>query len=332
MAPRLRLNITKPLPTICETHEEMQEDLSSNGKSLGSLSTNPDLCSSEDYLQSICQLARPTFPVIPENYPRVRDKTTLQEDWQCPKPVVMPRAIPKCKLTNIISNVMSLETVRLVCEEGKLYPCSGDDPLEKLYAQAGKTHHYKGPASSETLSADHSQTGPCNTSSDETHLVDSQDKPTKKPNLPRIFSFPRLPSPGPVQRGDRFPELKSLKNHERSAPGSDQTQKENCTMLISSKRIWPRPTREKFPGNKILGCSLRRQYSLFKTADSAEKAEVDSSSYNKKATGEALSKQRYLERFHVAKKALIHNWISECKCAWQEAKVTACLLPAIAEV
>ncbi|XP_006026933.1 uncharacterized protein LOC102383298 [Alligator sinensis] len=332
MAPRLRLNITKPLPTICETHEELQEDLSSNAKSLGSLSTNSDLCSSEDYLQSICQLARPTFPAIPENHPRVRDKTTLREDRWCQKPAVMPRAIPKCQLTNIISNIMSLEKVHLVCEEGKPYPCSGDDPLEKLYAQAGKTHHYKGPASSESLTADYSQSSPYNTSSDETHLVDSQDKPTKKPNLPRIFSFPRLPSPGPVQREDRFPELKSLKINERSASGSDQTRKENCTMLMSGKRIWPRPTREKFPGNKILRCSLRRQYSLFKTADSAEKAEVDSSSYNRKATGEALSKQRYLECFHVAKRALIHNWISECKCAWKEAKVKACLLPAIAEV
>ncbi|XP_059568876.1 uncharacterized protein LOC106737886 [Alligator mississippiensis] len=332
MAPRLRLNITKPLPTICETHEELQEDLSSNARSLGSLSTNSDLCSSEDYLQSICQLARPTFPAIPENHPRVRDKTTLQEDRRCPKPAVMPRAIPKCQLTNIISNIMSLEKVHLVCEEGKPYPCSGDDPLEKLYAQAGKTHHYKGPASSESLSADYSQSSPYNTSSDETHLVDSQDKPTKKPNLPRIFSFPRLPSPGPVQREDRFPELKSLKISERSASGSDQTQKENCTMLISGKRIWPQPTREKLPGNKFLRCSLRRQYSLFKTADSAEKAEVDSSSYNRKAAGEALSKQRYLECFQVARRALIHNWISECKCAWKEAKVKACLLPAIAEV
>ncbi|KYO20362.1 hypothetical protein Y1Q_0010882 [Alligator mississippiensis] len=237
MAPRLRLNITKPLPTICETHEELQEDLSSNARSLGSLSTNSDLCSSEDYLQSICQLARPTFPAIPENHPRVRDKTTLQEDRRCPKPAVMPRAIPKCQLTNIISNIMSLEKVHLVCEEGKPYPCSGDDPLEKLYAQAGKTHHYKGPASSESLSADYSQSSPYNTSSDETHLVDSQDKPTKKPNLPRIFSFPRLPSPGPVQREDRFPELKSLKISERSASGSDQTQKENCTMLISVRLI-----------------------------------------------------------------------------------------------
>ncbi|KAF4790862.1 hypothetical protein TURU_137583 [Turdus rufiventris] len=70
MAPRIRLSLSKPLPTIRETHEEAMEDPSSNPKH-GSAAASPDSYSSDDYIQSICHLARPTFPALLESRRKV---------------------------------------------------------------------------------------------------------------------------------------------------------------------------------------------------------------------------------------------------------------------
>ncbi|XP_067422607.1 uncharacterized protein [Emydura macquarii macquarii] len=335
MAPRIRLSILKPLPTIRETQEDILEDLTSDAKGFGSFSIDSDSCSNDDYLQSICHLARPTFPVFPENYHEFQDKKvleTLQRVPWFPKLAVTQKVIPKCKLTHIFSDMMSLEKVSLVLEDGTLYPCSRADPLEQLYAQAEKTQHYRHSAYGENSSTDYSQYShfsPCDTKKrDEIHPATS-----RKQDLAEVFSFPRLPSSRTMERENSCPELKCLKgNNITSVSENDQTQKENCTIFIDGKRLWPRPPREKLQGNKVLRCTLRRQCAVFKTAEITEKEELKSSNYNKNVKGDVLNKQRYPQCFRVGKKAMIHSWIAECKCAWKGAKVKACLLPAIAEI
>ncbi|XP_043376224.1 uncharacterized protein LOC122461267 [Dermochelys coriacea] len=340
MAPRIRLTISKPLPTICETQEEILEDVTSNAKGFGSFSIDSDSCSSDDYLQSICHLARPTFPVFSENPYAFQDKKvleTLQRMSWFPKLEVAQQVIPKYKLTNIFSDMMSLEKVSLVLDNAKLYPCTRADPLEQLYAQAEKTRHYRVSVYGESSSMDdsqHSHFSSCDTRrGGEIHPSTSQEKMTEKQDLAGVFSFPRLPSPRPIERENSCPEQTCLKSSKIMAVSeNDQTQKENCTIFIDGKRLWPHPPREKLQGNKVLSCPLRRQCAVFKTRGGTEKEELKSSSYNKIVKGDVLNKQSYPQCFHVDKKAMIHSWISECKCAWKGAKVKACLLPAIAEI
>nr|XP_008164664.1 uncharacterized protein LOC101937742 [Chrysemys picta bellii]XP_008164665.1 uncharacterized protein LOC101937742 [Chrysemys picta bellii]XP_023959467.1 uncharacterized protein LOC101937742 [Chrysemys picta bellii] len=331
MAPRIRLTISKPLPTICETQEEVLEDVTSNAKGFGSFSIDSDSCSSDDYLQSICHLARPTFPVLPENgvFQDKKVLETLQRVSWFPKLAVAQQVIPKCKLTNIFSDMMSLEKISLVLDNAKLYPCTRADPLEQLYAQAEKTRHYRGSVYGESSSTDDSQHR-----GDEIHPSTPQEKTTEKQDLAGVFRFPRLPSPRPTERENSCPEQKCLiSNKIMAVSENDQTQKENCTIFIDGKRIWPHPPREKQQGNKGLSCPLRRQCAVFRTAGGTEKEEeLKSSSDNKTVKGEVLNKQRYPQCFQVDKKAMIHSWISECKCAWKGAKVKGCLLPAIAEI
>ncbi|XP_030428985.1 uncharacterized protein LOC115656420 [Gopherus evgoodei] len=339
MAPRIRLTISKPLPTICETQEEILEDVTSNAEGFGSFSINSDSCSSDDYLQSICHLARPTFPVLPENNCVFQDKKvleTLQRVSWFPKLAVAQRVIPKCKLTNIFSDMMSLEKVSLVLDNAKLHPCTRADPLEQLYTQAEKTRCYRGSVYGESSGTDdiqRSHFSPCDTRrGDEIHPSTSQEK-TEKQDLAGVFSFPRLPSPRPIERESSCSEQKCLKSNKITAVSeNDQTQKENCTIFIDGKWIWPHPPRQKLQGNKVLSCPPRRQCVVFKTAGATEKEELKSSSYNQTVKGDVLNKQHYPQCFHVDKKAMTHSWMSECKCAWKGAKVNACLLPAIAEI
>uniref|UniRef100_A0A8C3JCK8 Uncharacterized protein n=1 Tax=Calidris pygmaea TaxID=425635 RepID=A0A8C3JCK8_9CHAR len=107
MAPRIRLSLSKPLPTIRETHEEAMEDSTSNPKRIGSTAASPDSYSSDDYVQSICHLARPTFPGLPESIRKVQDRKTLKtlddRSWSPSQ-----QETSKCKLSDFISNVVPL--------------------------------------------------------------------------------------------------------------------------------------------------------------------------------------------------------------------------------
>uniref|UniRef100_A0A8C8B8D8 Uncharacterized protein n=1 Tax=Otus sunia TaxID=257818 RepID=A0A8C8B8D8_9STRI len=109
MAPRIRLSLSKPLPTIRETHEEAMEDPTNNMKRTGSTAASPDSYSSDDYIQSICHLARPTFPGFSESSRKVQDRKTLKtlEDlpWS-PSYGGTQQEMSKCKPTNFTSNMV----------------------------------------------------------------------------------------------------------------------------------------------------------------------------------------------------------------------------------
>ncbi|KAM6249257.1 uncharacterized protein M6G45_009515 [Spheniscus humboldti] len=330
MAPRIRLSLSKPLPTICETHEEAMEDSSSNLKCTGSTAASPDSYSSDDYIQSICHLARPTFPGLPESSRKVQNRRTLKtlEDgsWS-PSLGGTQQEMSKCKLTNFISNVVPL---------GKVTPAEADfwsreDPLAQIYTHTGKLCSSKASSYSKSSSTGYSQ---CNSSSpnSELHPPTTKEKATGKPNLLRVFSFPRLPSPRPVQKEVVCSELKYLRGDEGAVLGSNPSQKENGPVFITGEELSPCSARGKLLGNPALRCSVRRQSCLFNTAGTDEKEGRENSHCDKNVMDDVPSKQRYSECFQAAKKAMIHSWISEHRCIWKEAKVKACLLPAIAEV
>ncbi|KAM6380058.1 uncharacterized protein J5M81_010183 isoform 2-T2 [Pluvialis apricaria] len=330
MAPRIRLSLSRPLPTIRETHEEVMEDSTSNPKRTGSTAASPDSYSSDDYIQSICHLARPTFPGLPESIHKVQDRRTLKtldnRSWS-PSLGGPQQETSKCKLTNFISNVVPL---------GKVTPAeanfwSREDPLAQIYNQAGKLCSSKASSCGKSSSTVYSQ---CNSSSpnSDLHPPTMKEKATEKPNLPRVFSFPRLPSPTPAQKEAACSELKYLRRDEGAVLGSNQSQKENGSVFITGEEPLPCSARGKLLGNPVLHCSVRRQSCLFNTAGTNEKEGRETSQCDRNVMGDVPTKQRYSECFQVAKKAVIHNWISEHRCIWKEAKVKACLLPTIAEV
>lgn len=303
------------------------EDPSSNPKRAGSAAASPDSYSSDDYIQSICHLARPTFPALLENRRKGQDRKTLKilEDVSgSPQLVGAQQERSKCKLSNFISNVVPL---------GKVPPAESDfwsreDPLEQIYTNAGNLCSSKASPHGESASTRYSQ---CNSSAPNDDPTSLEEKNTGKTSFPRVFSFPRLPSPRPVQKEAVCSELRHLRKDEGTVLGNNHSQKENGPVIINTEGLLAPLARGKVVGNPALPCSARRQ-NLFNTAgiDGKEGREISHS--DKNVMGAVPTKQRYFESFQVPKKATIHNWISEHRCIWKEAKIKACLLPAIAEV
>ncbi|XP_063269722.1 uncharacterized protein LOC134559122 [Prinia subflava] len=329
MAPRIRLSLSKPLPTIRETHEEALEDPSSNPKRAGGAAAGPDSYSSDDYIQSICHLARPTFPALLESRRKAQDRETLKtlEDVSgSPRLVGTQQERSKCKLTDFISNVVPLRKV----PPAETDFWSREDPLEQIYTNAGNLCSSKSSSCDESASTGNSQ---CNSSAPngDPHPANLEEKNTGKTSFPRVFHFPRLPSPRPVQKEAVCSELRYLRRDEGTVLGNNHSQKENGSKFINTEGLLAASARGKVVGNSALPCSVRSQ-NLFNTAGIDEKEGRETSHCDKNVKGDVPTKQRYFESFQVPKKATIHNWISEHRCIWKEAKIKACLLPAIAEV
>ncbi|XP_071614768.1 uncharacterized protein [Heliangelus exortis] len=330
MAPRIRLSLSKPLPTIRETHEEVLEDSTSNPKPTGSTAASPDLHSSDDYIQSICHLARPTFPGLSESNHRVQGRKSLKTpeglSWSSSLGGKQQEK-SKCKLTNFISNVVPL---------GKVMPAeddfwSRDDPLAQIYACTGKLCSSKASLHSKTSSTGYSQ---CSSSSSNTEPQPptTNEKATGKPNLPPVFSFPRLPSPRPLQKEAVCSELQYFRRDKEEVLGSSNGQKESSPVLLTIAEPALCSSRGKVLGSPALHCSGRSQSCLFNAAGPDEKEGKQNSHHDQNVMGDVLTEQNSSQCFQAAKKSMIHSWISEHRSIWKEAKIKACLLPAIAEV
>ncbi|KFP84177.1 hypothetical protein N310_06790, partial [Acanthisitta chloris] len=198
----------------------------------------------------------------------------------------------------------------------------------QIYTHAGNLCSSKVSSYSKSSSTSYSQ---CNSSATNSDPA-LKEKATGKPSFPRVFSFPRLPSPRPVQKEVACSELRCLRRDEGRVLGSNHSQRENGPVSINSEELLAPSAREKLVGNPALHYSVRRQSCLFNTAGIKEKEGRETSHCDKNVKGDVPTKQSYFESFQVPKKATIHNWISEHRCIWKEAKVNACLLPAIAEV
>lgn len=301
------------------------EDSASSLKHTGSTAASPDSYSSDDYIQSICHLARPTFPGLPESRLKAQDRMvrkTFEDTERSPSLGEMQQELPDCKLTNFISNVVPL---------GKVMPAEADfwareDPLAQIYTCAGKFCSSK--AASYGSSASYSRY--FSTPDNELHAPATKEKATGNPNFPGVFSFPRLPSPRPAQKEAVCSERKYLRREEGAVLGSNHRQKEHSTLLSTSEK--PFSARGKLAGAPVWHTSVGRQGCSSNTAGTGGREGRETSHCDKDVMGDVPTQQRYSELFQVPKKAMIHNWISEHRCTWKEARVKACLLPAIAEV
>ncbi|XP_053232934.1 uncharacterized protein LOC128407929 [Podarcis raffonei] len=325
MAPRIRLNIAKPLPTISEALEDILDDITSNTKGFGNACTSPDSSSGEDYLQSICQLARPTFPVLPESQRKVQDTEKLGMLHNSHRVFSLsetPKMVSRYKITDILPNARTFERNSSILDRIKTYSSSKVDPLEELYTEAERTHRWRYPNGSENT--DHSQHNFQGIS-----VSEPREKAMEKPGA---VSFPRLPSPRPMQRENSCPELKSLRNQGKMpALESSPYQKETDPLIVNGKSIWLHPPRETPPDTKILRYSQRGQQTLKAAAFPEREQQPKPSIYDHNVKGEVSKRAGCVGYFHVDKRNTSCDWISEYQSAWKEAKVRACLLPAIAE-
>ncbi|KFV12203.1 hypothetical protein N339_02698, partial [Pterocles gutturalis] len=198
----------------------------------------------------------------------------------------------------------------------------------QLYTRAGKLCSSKASSHSRSSSTGCSQ-GNSSSPNGELHPPTAKEKAAGKPNFPQVFSFPRLPSPRPAQKEAVCSELKCLGRDEGAVLGSNHSQKENGPTFVTGDQP---SARGKLLGNSISRSSFGRQSYLFNTAGTDEKEGRENSHCDKNVMSDVPTKQRYSECFQAARKALIHSWIAEHRCIWKEARVKACLLPAIAEV
>ncbi|XP_062979384.1 uncharacterized protein LOC134396753 [Elgaria multicarinata webbii] len=322
MAPRIRLNLAKPLPTISEAFEDIIEDITSNTKGLGNVYLSQDSCSGEDYLQSICHLSRPTFPIPPESKCKVQDMDKPGMPHNSHRVLNLPET-PKLISRYTLPNIMSLERSSFILDCIKTYSSSRVDPLEELYTESQKIQWRRCPNCSEHSGIDYSQHNVHSTS-----LFLPQEKAMAKQD---IVSFPRLPSPRPLQRENSCPELKCLKNQGRVPTlESSSNEEENNPLLVNSKSIWLHSPRGMPLSAKILSSSQRGQQTL-KTVACPERERLRPSINNLKVKEEASNQEGCVGYFHVDQKTMSRGWISQYQSAWKKAKVRACLLPAIAE-
>ncbi|KFQ38678.1 hypothetical protein N332_11042, partial [Mesitornis unicolor] len=201
----------------------------------------------------------------------------------------------------------------------------------QIYMHTGKLCSSEAAAYSKSSSPVSSQYN-SSTQNTEIHPPTMKEKNTGKPDFSRVFSFPRFPSPRPVQKEAVCSELRCLRRDEGAVLGINQGQKENGPMFINREELSPSSAREKLLGNPVLHCSVGRQGCLLNTAGTGEKEGRETSHCDGNLMVDVLTKQRYSQCSLMPKKAMIHNWISEHRCIWKEARVKACLLPAIAEV
>ncbi|XP_028840675.1 uncharacterized protein LOC114793128 [Denticeps clupeoides] len=274
MRPRSRLLAKRGLPTIREGYEELVHDMN-QVNSQHTLSWNPPL-STQDYFLSICQLARPTFPLceadcdILSMVPLESPKPCLRLQRHRDAPWPLSPTPGSCRSQGVAEGKRNLEGGVRCSEPGAVGSDGGNhataDPLEFLYSNRGAACQPREPW--------------------------KVDRPARLPACrPRSDSFPRASISPDTQRKSSCPELRLAEPNGNQGP-----------------KAAPAPARpssltQKAPPN----------------CHSLSGSEGAPSSW--KAKG----------RHGADKNTMVSHWIAECRSAWREARIHACMLPVIAE-
>ncbi|XP_061582244.1 uncharacterized protein si:dkeyp-72g9.4 [Cololabis saira] len=259
MRPRSRLLSKRrlTLPTIKEGAEETVKDLNEANTLL--LSNHSQAVSSEDYLLSICHLARPTFPardVSPDSF-HTRQENTAQHRLR-------PSRLIRTTLNTFEFNLKEKPQTNHVLQDEKkelneelLY--GNSDPLEYLYGHQNNISALSGTGEGR-FARQHGSVWRSN----------------------RANSIPHASNADiPCHRKSSCPEIQTNTN-------------------ISVPNVSPKHS---FSGSEVIGRACPK---------------------DRVAEGEKLNP--------VVKHSLISRWISDCRSAWRETRLRACMLPAIAEV
>ncbi|KAJ8337554.1 hypothetical protein SKAU_G00365200 [Synaphobranchus kaupii] len=278
MRPRSRLLAKKRLPTIREGYEELLQDMNQvNSYHAAPCHAQRDGLSTEDYLLSICQLARPAFPLREQD----RDILTLGQLEALKPGLRLPRLpTPTRPLTPTARSCSYREEEKTEKAGSRaLHGGNGSraDPLEYLYGRRDT------PASSTCVYMD-----------TEGRLSEDPEKGGASPgSRPRSQSFPRLCSPRHAHRKSSCPEIR-LADTPSPAPLGNR----------------PCPSNGKKPSATTLPSE----------SDQEMMGWCSPAGERKNCNGGA------------DKHSVISSWIADCRTAWHEAKMKACMLPTIAEI
>ncbi|KAL4631332.1 protein DEPP-like [Arapaima gigas] len=180
MRPRSRLLVKKRLPTIREGSEEMLQDMNQVNSCHSPNPGHPEALSSEAYLQSICQLAQPAFP-LREPDRDILALGSLDLNGLRPGAPNLSVAPVARRYTHTDGQPGHSPNTRSLSDAG------APDPLEYLYGH---------------------QTGPSQDAIGKLPLPPRQGgAPTETRSLVRANSFPHLSSPRHTQRKSSCPEL-----------------------------------------------------------------------------------------------------------------------------
>lgn len=279
MRPRSRLLAKKRLPTIREGYEELLQDMNQ----ANSYHTQRDSLSSEDYLLSIRQLARPAFPLREQDH----DILTLGQ-LEALKPGLALRRlpVPSRPLTPTTRSSGYWEQEAEKREGSNVLGTDQNDNGESCRAAPDPLEYLYGRRDAPTCVSRDTEGRLGQGGAPETGRTRSGPRP-----LPRSQSFPRPCSPPRAYRKSSCPEI-------RLADAPSPTLSGNRPTVGSS---------EMKPGVSLLPGQCEKWMSP--------------------PAGDEQNCSRPTD-----KHSMISSWIIDCRNAWQEARMKACMLPTIAEI
>lgn len=287
MRPRSRLLVKRGLPTIREGYEEMVQDMNQANSQHTPPCTQPQQSlSTQDYLLSICQLARPTFPLREPDWD-ILSMVPMDMSKPCPRLHrlrVMP-PVSTCPNTQKESKGEALEKDKCgssepVCVGSTQSNITTSDPLEYLYSN-------KGSECPQGLEEGGCPSAVCR---------------------PRSGSFPRASVPPATRRKSSCPEL----------------------------RLSVSPTDVDDSGQQAPPARLMQRSPLTKKKQSSDRsssspAVIGSHGKPHSAPTDWRGKGSRVSGSNTDKNNMVSHWIAECRSAWREAMIHACMLPALAE-
>ncbi|XP_029557461.1 uncharacterized protein LOC115154903 [Salmo trutta] len=296
MRPRSRLLAKRCLPTIREGYEELVQDMNqANSRHLPPHGQVHSL-STHDYFLSICQLARPTFP---QGEPDCDILTVgaLASLRPCLRLHRLRDPVPPCQpLISKVSRHTQLE------QEESQNECTG--PERVVDVSSRQTSSRVVPSVSDPLEFLYGHregllSAACRAHDSQGWMGEgSQSATQRRPQPPvRADSFPRMCSSPLTQRKNSCRELWLVDPTDQKKPNPD-----------------PAPPQTSSSDQQKPDASSSLSWRFQNDPDRAP-------------AGERGKCTRYMDNH-----TMVSHWIADCRSAWREARIRACMLPAIAEM
>ncbi|XP_076130073.1 uncharacterized protein LOC143111704 [Alosa pseudoharengus] len=313
MRPRSRLLVKRGLPTIREGYEEMVQDMNQANSQHTPPSTQPQpslptqdtppsaqpqqSLSTQDYLLSICQLARPTFPLREPDWD-ILSMAPMDMSKPCPRLHRLRRRDAVCPVSSVSTTPTQRER-------------QGEAPVENGCS----------PAEPASVS---STPSPISVTSDPLEYLYSNGGAESPQGLegrggggppaarrPRSGSFPRVSVPPDARRKSSCPEL--CLSASTSTSTAVAAAPPPATLMQRSPL-----TKKKQSGDR--GTS---SLALVGTLSNPHSTPADWRGNSSRGSSSSSSS--------TDKNNMVSHWIAECRSAWREAMIHACMLPALVE-
>ncbi|XP_067852392.1 uncharacterized protein si:dkeyp-72g9.4 [Heptranchias perlo] len=344
MRPSSRLILVQHLPTISEAYEEVLQDISTSTKCPNKYDINSDSGSTDDYLQSICQLAKPTFSALQDSSCEFQDLSKLnhlRQDQRLLSQVDPDASKISLKNTkkNYAADIISLDNVIIMFETNKKISSQVKfDPLEELYGQKeGLLPNISKKNPTRLL---HSKTIEKIILQQKSNTSLKCEKLIKEHDLTNIFSFPQISSSELLQREMSCSELdlqKSGSRQHNTNPNTgtkriSNTRSDTKMNFISLNKHWSRPSKEISPNCKVQRMPRKLQTLPASLVGDVGIKRLESKDHFKDTLKTQTDSQTFQGNNITEKQILISNWLSDCRNVWKDAQKRAYLLPAIAEI